>query len=192
MLSKGDINRQRIVEVADNLFYQKGFENTSFSDISQSAEIARGNFYYYFKTKDDILNAVIEHRINGITHMLHEWDKQFPEPRDRLKRYCKILTNSQDEIEQFGCPVGSLCTELAKLRHGMQENASELFNVFRNWLNVQFTLLGCTDNADYYAMHLMARGQGISTITSAYQDKAFLHREAAAIDQWIDDVSCES
>ena len=42
--------RQDIVEKADLLFYQHGFENTSFADIADAVGISRGNFYYHFKT----------------------------------------------------------------------------------------------------------------------------------------------
>ncbi|MDH5192012.1 MAG: TetR/AcrR family transcriptional regulator, partial [Gammaproteobacteria bacterium] len=57
MGAKGEANRQHIVDVADNLFYQKGYNQTSFTDIAEASEIPRGNFYYYFKTKDEILLA---------------------------------------------------------------------------------------------------------------------------------------
>lgn len=55
--------RARIVSAADDLFYRRGFENTSFSDIADAVEISRGNFYHHFKSKDAILDAVIQHRL---------------------------------------------------------------------------------------------------------------------------------
>ena len=47
--------RETIVEAADDLFYRQGFEHTSFSDIAERVQISRGNFYYHFKSKDEIL-----------------------------------------------------------------------------------------------------------------------------------------
>ena len=55
--------RDLIVEAADRLFYRKGYAHTSFSDIADVVQISRGNFYYHFKTKDEILNAVIATRL---------------------------------------------------------------------------------------------------------------------------------
>ena len=55
--------RQRIIDAADDLFYRQGFEHTSFADIAASVGLSRGNFYYHFKTKDDILDAVIVKRL---------------------------------------------------------------------------------------------------------------------------------
>ena len=45
---------------ADRLFYRQGYEHTSFADIADAVRISRGNFYYHFKTKDEILDAVID------------------------------------------------------------------------------------------------------------------------------------
>jgi TetR/AcrR family transcriptional regulator, transcriptional repressor for nem operon len=185
MGTKADLNRQHIIDTADNLFYRQGFDHTSFSDIADAAGIARGNFYYYFKTKDDLLAAVLLSRSKGIKDMLDGWDKQMPDPRQRLNRYVQILTNSQHEIKEFGCPMGSLCTELAKLRHALQFNANDMFEIFRSWLREQFSLLGRRDDADQLALHLIARSQGIALVANTYQDAAFLEREVKELNRWI-------
>ena len=61
--------RDQIVDAADQLFYQQGFEHTSFADIANAVNISRGNFYYHFKTKDDILDAVIDLRLANTQHI---------------------------------------------------------------------------------------------------------------------------
>jgi len=188
MATKGEINRQRIISTADDLFYRQGYDHTSFTDIADAAEIARGNFYYYYKSKDEILSEVIKKRGDDIKHMLNEWDQDLPEPRDRLKRYVSILTKSEDEIQHYGCPMGSLCTELAKLRHGLQDTANDLLDIFHDWLVTQFSLLGHKADANELALHLMARLQGISLITNAYQDTTFLKREADGLMQWVEQL----
>src|SRR5687768_3040865 len=55
--------RQHIIESADQLFYRLGFEHTSFATIADAVQISRGNFYHHFKSKDEILSAVIRHRV---------------------------------------------------------------------------------------------------------------------------------
>ena len=66
--------RDRIVEEADQLFYRQGFEHTSFAQIAEALGISRGNFYYHFKTKDEILDAVINHRLTRTHAMLEHWE----------------------------------------------------------------------------------------------------------------------
>ncbi|EST34890.1 hypothetical protein M878_08480 [Streptomyces roseochromogenus subsp. oscitans DS 12.976] len=68
-----------------------------------------------------------------------------------------VLTNRAD-IQDYGCPVGTLTTELAKLEHAMLGRASRLFAPFRTWLREQFAPLGPADQADQadeLAMHVI-------------------------------------
>jgi len=185
---KGEQLRQRIVAAADQLFYQQGYENTSFSDIADEVGISRGNFYYHFKTKDEILNAVIETRVTGIEAMLNEWATEYPDPRLRMLHYIDILTNNQDNIKNHGCPIGTLCSELAKLQHAMQQDANKMLIVMRDWLTTQFKELGLGKNAKQIAMHLLARSQGIATITNAFEDQAFLRQEVKRLKIWLDEA----
>jgi len=187
MGNKGEALRQRIIAAADELFYQQGYEHTSFSDIADVVGISRGNFYYHFKSKDEILNAVIGARIAGIEVMLDEWDEKFTDPLQRLYYYIDMLLRAQEEIRLHGCPIGSLCTELAKTNHEMLNDANKMFTVFRDWLMVQFNLLGVKKNVKKIAMHFIARVQGIVTVTNAFEDKEFLQQEVKQLKKWLDD-----
>ena len=188
MKTKGLDNRQRIVEAANMLFYRQGFNQTSFSEIADQANIPRGNFYYYFKSKDDILAAVIEDRIQRIRPMLTEWDTQYTNPKDRLHRFLAILLNSEADLVRYGCPIGSLSVELSKTQLAMQSKARDMFDVFVEWLIPQFAALGHKADARLLAMRLLAKGQGVSLIGNAYADAAFLHAEIADLNNWIDQL----
>jgi len=189
MGQKGDALRQRIVAAADQLFYEQGYENTSFSDISDAVEISRGNFYYHFKSKDDILSAVLDARLDAIRAMLEEWESKYPDPRQRITRYIDILTTNQSNVTKHGCPVGTMCTELAKLSHDMHDEATDIFALFRDWLSTQFRQLGQKRNAKQLAMHLLARGQGIASIANAFDDPKFLQSEVKNLKAWLDEVT---
>jgi len=54
------VRRQEFVETAFRLFEKKGYENTSVDDIVDRMGVAKGLFYYYFKTKDDVLDMIID------------------------------------------------------------------------------------------------------------------------------------
>lgn len=187
-MQKGEVIRKKIIETADALFYKQGFAHTSFSDISDALGMSKGNFYYYFKTKDDILNAVIKKRSEMIREELAHWDNSESDPRKRLKKYITMLISSQEMIEKYGCPIGSICTELSKLHHENLNNASELFEVYREWLEEQFKQLGYKKEARVLSLHLLARGQGIALITNTYSDKLFLQHEATEIIKWIENL----
>ncbi len=59
--------RNEILDTAQRLFIEKGFIQTSVSEIVKEIGVAQGTFYYYFKTKEDILDAIIDRYINEIT-----------------------------------------------------------------------------------------------------------------------------
>ena len=81
----GKATREDIVEAADGLFYRHGFDHTSFADIAETVRISRGNFYYHFKTKDQILDAVIERRLTKTRAMLDQWEIAGDTPAARLR-----------------------------------------------------------------------------------------------------------
>lgn len=179
------LTRDRIIDVADQLFYEQGFERTSFAQIAAALDISRGNFYYHFKTKDEILDAVISHRLVRTNSMLDNWKLEGETPADRIRSFINILVMNRAKIKRYGCPVGTLCTELAKLNHPAKNHANELFTLFRTWLCRQFEQLGRHDDADELAMHLLAFSQGVATLASAFQDEKFIRREVNRLDDWL-------
>ena len=63
-VKEAEERKNEILDVAERLFGTKGFDNTSTSDILNEVGIARGTLYYHFKSKEDILDAMID-RMTG-------------------------------------------------------------------------------------------------------------------------------
>jgi AcrR family transcriptional regulator len=177
--------RERIIDAADRLIYERGYEHTSFTDIAEAVAISRGNFYYHFNTKDEILGAVIARRFDRTAAMLAAWEADGGDPAERIRSFIGMLVMNRTQISRHGCPVGSLCGELGKLAHPAMADAKRLFTLFRDWLRRQFTLLGHEAGADALAMHLLARSQGIAVLASAFADPAFIEREVAQLQAWL-------
>ncbi|QDO99007.1 TetR/AcrR family transcriptional regulator [Ferrovibrio terrae] len=178
--------RAEIVEAADGLFYRRGYDHTSFADIAAAVRISRGNFYYHFKTKDEILDAVIARRLVNTRAMLDQWEIAGTTPVARLRSFIDMLIVNRTDIKRYGCPVGTLCTELAKLGHVAKDDAKALFTLFRVWLRRQFELLGRKADADVLAMHLLMRSQGVATLATAFHDEAFMRQEVHQMHAWLD------
>lgn len=183
------ITRTHIVEAADQLFYQQGFAHTSFADIAAAVQISRGNFYYHFKSKDEILEAVIDKRLAYTARMLARWEAEGETPAARIRSFIRILIDNRSKIKRFGCPVGTLSSELAKLDHRAQREATELFTLFRTWLRKQFTLLGHKRDADALAMQVLAFSQGVATLANAFHDEKFIRREVKRMCDWLDGLA---
>lgn len=60
IVKEAEERKNEILDVAERLFVTKGFDNTSTNDILSEIGIARGTLYYHFKSKTDILDAMIE------------------------------------------------------------------------------------------------------------------------------------
>lgn len=177
--------RQQIVDVADRLFYEHGFESTSFADIARDVGLSRGNFYYHFKTKGEILEAVIAQRVANTRAMLETWEQDGGSPTDPVLSFVRILIMNRANIMAYGCPVGTLCNELAKLDHGAKDDAARLFTLFRDWLSLQFATLGREADADALALHVLMRSQGIAMLATAFRDEDFIRREVADMEAWL-------
>lgn len=54
------VRKRELVDIAEKLFIKFGYEETAVSDIVKSAKVAQGTFYYYFKSKDEVLDAIID------------------------------------------------------------------------------------------------------------------------------------
>lgn len=65
-VKEADERKKEILDIAEELFVKKGYDNTSTSDILERAGIARGTLYYHFKSKEEILDALIGRNVQTI------------------------------------------------------------------------------------------------------------------------------
>ena len=177
--------RDHIIETSDQLFYMQGFDHTSFAHLANAAHISRGNFYYHFKTKDEILDAVIMVRREKTKTMLKQWENDNADPEKRILDFIHILIRNRSKILNYGCPVGTLNAELIKLNHNSKNDAKKIFSLFRAWLKKQFSLLGHQKNADALAMHILSQSQGVATLANAFDDRNFIDQEVNRMTEWL-------
>lgn len=188
MQERGEATRQHILETARDLFYRRGYNQTSFSDIADAAKIPRGNFYYYFKTKDDILAAVVGYRIDRIRALLADWDAEHADPRKRLRAFLDMLRGNDKDLARYGCPMGSLNIELGKAQPALKARARKMFDLFRDWIATQLRALGVR-NPEPLALHLLGRAQGIAVMAQVYSDVALLNAEVDQLEAFLDSLA---
>jgi hypothetical protein len=105
--------------------------------------------------------------------MLENWQEKGQGPRDSILSFVHIVIINQAKIMAFGCPVGTLCSELGKLDHPARGRAAEIFDLFRDWLAGQFRALGAGGRAEELALHTLAWSQDVAVIASAFRDEVF-------------------
>lgn len=180
-------NRERIIEVAYQLFYTKGYNQTSFADVANELGISKGNLHYHFPSKGALLNTVIALRKQQIIEMFAQWDGEFSDAKDRLKRFIQMMINNEANLVRYGCPLGSLNVELGKDQRDLQGMSREMFDLYQHWLEKVFTQLD-SKKSKARSLHLLSMTQGTAMMTYIYSDSKLLKDECNAINEWIDSL----
>jgi len=180
--------RDRLIDAASQLFYEQGVERTTIADIAAAADVPAGNVYYYFKAKDDIVDAVVSMRIGGIEAMYSDLANGYDTPVDRLKALFKSLSGQAETIAQRGCPIGSLCTELSKRETGTEPNSAKLMQALIDGAEQQFQEMGRSD-AHELAIDLITTYQGSAVLAHATASPELMRREGDRVERWIDELS---
>jgi AcrR family transcriptional regulator len=179
--------RQRLVAGAREVIHQQGVEKTTIADIAQAADVPVGNVYYYFKTKDELVAAAIECHAGDVRGLLDSLESG-RSPRARLKGLIRELTAQRDLAARYGCPLGSLCSELDKRSGGLDRSCAQLLELPIDWAENQFRLMGRRDARDL-AVALIASYQGIALLTNTFRDPELMARESRRLERWIDSLA---
>jgi AcrR family transcriptional regulator len=110
----GPDKRSRLTSAALELAYRQGYQRSTIADIAEEASVPVGNVYYYFKTKDDIGDAIIDRRLWEFARLRERLDK-LSTPKERLLGFIDMTSNNRETVAIRGCPFGSLSAEFLKL-----------------------------------------------------------------------------
>src|SRR5690348_5197076 len=105
--------RRRLIETAMKLAHKHGFRETSLADIANAAHVPVGNVYYYFKTKEELGEAVVERRLEEIRAFKAVMGR-LSSPTERLFAFLDSIQGNKKQLARGGCPFGGLCVELHK------------------------------------------------------------------------------
>jgi TetR/AcrR family transcriptional regulator, transcriptional repressor for nem operon len=184
--------RERLVAAARQVLHEQGVERTTLADIAVAADVPVGNVYYYFKTKDQLVEAAIKAHGDDLRATLSVLD-QHRTPQGRLKGLIQALTDQRELAAKYGCPFGTLACELDKRADGLDLATAEVMGILVDWAERQFRSMGLGDQADAHdlAIALVASYQGISLLTNTFRDPELMVREGRRLERWIDSLAGE-
>ena len=177
-----------MIDGAQRVIYEQGVARTTLADVAQHAKVPVGNVYYYFKTKDQLVEAAIEARAREVQEMLELAPARHRTPRARLRalvqhprraarRHCPAQLPGRDAVLQSSTNATT----------GSHARARDVLALPIDWAERQFRDLGRSDARDL-AVALIASYQGISLIASTFRDPALMLREARRLERWIDSL----
>lgn len=181
---RGADKRARLVAAAAELLHQQGVQRTTLADIAAAADVPLGNVYYYFKTRDDIVHAVIDHREAQIQQAL-EVMSQRRTPKARLKALAELWSTSADEMAECGCPEGGLAYELNKNHDELAEHSRVLLGSIVDWTEAQFREMGLREPRGL-AAHYIGSIQGAVLLANTLRDAPLLKAEVRRLERWIE------
>src|SRR6202166_1000040 len=161
--------RTRLIETATKLAYGRGFRETSLADIAEAARVPVGNVYYYFKTKEELAEAVVEARLEEFRAARAEWDC-LSSPKERLLAFVGSVQANREQLARGGCPLGGLCMELHKEGGALAKKSAALYTVPMAWLEEQFRALGREKDSRKLAVHFFTAFQGMAAVALGAND----------------------
>ncbi len=152
--------------------------------LSAAVELTYGNVYYYFKTKDEIGEAIVELRLAKLSAQRQRWNEA-GSPKDRLCACVQGVFENKDCLAQLGCQVGTFCSELHKAGGPVATRATEIFAQHLAWIESQFRALGKGKDSNGLAVHLLSAMQGVSVLAHTFHDSGLVARETKRLKSWI-------
>ena len=179
--------RERLTESARALLHEQGVQRTTLAEVAERAGIPAGNVYYYFKTKDELVAAVVDGYVQQARELLKSLERH-RSPQARLKAFIRSWEEIDDDVARHGCPIGSLCAELSKRDDGLDGKASEVFALVIDWAEEQFRELGKRDARDL-AVALFGAVEGAALLSNTLHDAELMVRQTRRLERWIDSLA---
>ncbi len=183
-MSRPSDKRERLLEAGRCLIHRQGFRHTTLADIARESGVPLGNVYYYFRTKDELLDAVAQRLGEQFRERAAAMESAHAEPRARLLALLDTVVGNRAALAEHGCPVGSLTQELNKDGCAARSSVNHALIVHAEWAAEQFTLLGRSD-AQELGVALVAAVEGIILMANAMHDPEVLVQQVARVKQWV-------
>lgn len=124
--------KENIIQQADFLVRNKGYNAFSFKDISNAIGIKTASIHYHFPVKADLGVAVIEQHLESLSHLMEEFRNR--SPLEKLDRFFAIY--SQIQSEDKVCLVGSLATDLNTVDENIKTKLQTFASAFLDWVSL--------------------------------------------------------
>jgi TetR/AcrR family transcriptional repressor of nem operon len=121
--------RTRLLDATYALMIRKGYPSTSVDEICAAAEVSKGSFYHFFKSKQELGIALLEHHMDGAMQEIEEGLdlSGVDNPTERVIRYVKHVEEKSEDVWSEGCLIGSFALELAETNPEIRAKVSRIF-----------------------------------------------------------------
>lgn len=161
---RGSEKRRRLTEAGAALFHRRGFAGASLADVAEAAEVPVGGLYYYYRSKSDLADAVMQGHLDQFATQLEQIEQSSPDPRERLRLFWEGAESLAEARAELGCPVLALAGDM--LSDPSRPDCAQMvpgivMQHILDWLGAQYSTLGLSpEQARSAAASLFATLQG--------------------------------
>jgi TetR/AcrR family transcriptional repressor of nem operon len=133
----GRSTREAILEAAGRLIHVHGYKATSLDDVLRESGVGKGNFYYHFRSKEELGHAILDQLVASFLERTLE--PCFSEPGVRPLAQIRCFLDRVLEAQRArncvgGCPLGNLVAELSDVHEGFRARLASVFTAWRERL----------------------------------------------------------
>ena len=132
--TKGAATRDQILNAAARLMHVQGYQSTSLDDVLRESGVGKGNFYYYFKSKEDLGYAIIDRTIRAFLDrsLGPAFADVEADPVAQVEAFLDRVLEAQRQRNCVGgCVMGNLACELSDVHEGFRQRLAEIFDIWR-------------------------------------------------------------
>lgn len=167
--------RERLTSAAIRLARTQGLDSTTIAAIASEAGVPSGSVYYYFKTKDDVAQAIVDGIAGALAGAASEHEKA-GDDREALTAFLGSYLDDIDTTVQYGTVLSAAAAV----------GSGDAHTQVLEWIAARFVALGFPDAAaQARAQHLLAGVEGGAALASALGGPQPLEREVAHLTRWV-------
>jgi TetR/AcrR family transcriptional regulator, transcriptional repressor for nem operon len=184
--------KDRLVDTALYLFWKQGYQATSIADILAHAHVNAGSLYYFFKTKQALLHAVLERYLAGLEPIVTgPVAARVTDPIDRvfgvLEFYRQNLLSTN---LTYGCPIGRLALEILDddetTRRLIAANFTAWTAAVESWIRQARPQLAARADAAALAQFVLTVMEGAVMQARTHRDIAYFDASVRQLRRYFD------
>lgn len=130
----GRSTREAVISAATRLIHVHGYNRTSLDDVLRESGVGKGNFYYHFKSKEDLGYAILDKIVDGFLERTLEpcFADADGAPLGQIRCFLDRVLQAQRERNCVGgCVMGNLASELSDVHEGFRTRLATLFTAWQ-------------------------------------------------------------
>jgi TetR/AcrR family transcriptional repressor of nem operon len=132
--TKGAATRDQILNAAARLIHVQGYQCTTLDDVLRESGVGKGNFYYYFKSKEDLGYAMIDRTTQAFVErsLGPAFADAEADPIAQINAFLDRVLEAQRQRNCVGgCVMGNLASELSDVHEGFRQRLVGIFDIWR-------------------------------------------------------------